>query len=101
MKILILPPSLSVLNASKSVFAALPRSRNPFEVLKLFPTIPLVPEKKTEAGNQVDSELIVKASEQSPSLNIAEPMINSCCKMAGGPTFNDSVFKTPVDRAIK
>ncbi|KAA0062494.1 uncharacterized protein E5676_scaffold325G00720 [Cucumis melo var. makuwa] len=41
----------SVLNASKSVFAALPRSRNHFAILKLFPAIPPALEKKTETSN--------------------------------------------------
>ena len=39
----------SVVNVPKSVFADLPRSRNPFEILKLFMAIPSAPEKKTEA----------------------------------------------------
>ena len=76
----------SVVNVPKSVFAALPKSRNLFEILKPFPAIPLALEKKTKADNQVDSELIAWASEQPPSLNVAEPKINSCCKLAAGPT---------------
>ena len=87
----------SVVNVPKSVFAAIPRNRNPFKILKPFPAIPPAPEKKTEASNQVDSELIVCASEQSPSLNVAKPKINCCCKLAAGSTSVDSVFKSLVD----
>ena len=73
------------MNVPKSVFAALPRNRNPLEILKLFPAIPPAPEKKSEAGNLVDSELIARASEQSPSLNVAECKINTRCKLVAGP----------------
>ena len=71
--------------------------RNPFEILKLFPAIPPAPEK---ANNQVDSELIARAFEQSPLLNGAEPKINSCCKMTTGPASIDSIFKTLVDDCL-
>ena len=73
------------MNVPKSVFGALPRSRNPFEILKLFPAIPLVPKKKTDARKQ------------SPSLNVAEAKITQLLENGSEATSIDSVFKTPVD----
>ena len=86
----------SVVNVPKSVFAALPRSRNPFEILKLFLAIPPVSEKKSEAGNLVDSELIARASEQS-LFECCRTRGKQGCKLTAGPTSIDSVFKRPVD----
>ena len=51
----------------------------------------------TEAGNQVEGELIVRAIEQAPSLNFAEPKINSGCKIAVGFISIDSAFKITAD----
>ena len=48
----------------KLVFATLPRSINPFEILKIFSTIPPSLVMKTVAGNQVEDELNVQATEQ-------------------------------------
>ena len=86
----------SVQKILKSVFPTLPRSRNPFEILKIFPTIPPMPKKKTVAGSQVEDELNVRAIEQAPFLIFAKPKSDSCCKQAVGSTFNDSAFKFPV-----
>ena len=86
----------SVSKVPKSVFAILPRGRNPFEILKKFPTIPLAPEKKTMAGIQVEGELIVQATEQAPNLNFAEPKNNNGCKKATGSTSIDQGFKIPI-----
>ena len=73
----------------RSVFASLPRSRNPFEILKNFPSTSPVSEMKTVAGNQVEEALNDRATEQAPLLNFTKPKSNSCCKKAVESSSND------------
>ena len=84
-----------VLNVLKSVFVALPG----IEILLKFCSFFRPYHRRwRKRQRSVDSDLITRASEQSPSLNIAGPKINCCSKMAAGPTSIDFVFKTPVDK---
>ena len=80
----------------RSVFASLPRSRNPFEILKNFPSTSPASEMKTKAGNQIEEALNDRATEQAPFFNFTKPKSDSCCKKAVGSTSNDPVFNIPV-----
>ena len=73
----------------KSVFASLPRSRNPFEILKNFLTTSPASEMKTVASNQVEEVLNDRATEQAPFLNFTKPKPDSCCKKAVESSSND------------
>ncbi|KAA0051433.1 hypothetical protein E5676_scaffold333G001030 [Cucumis melo var. makuwa] len=83
----------SIPKVPKSVFAVLPRGRNPYEILKKFPAIPSAPKKKTAADIQFKGELITQASEQAPNLNFAKTKTNSCCKKAMESTSINLAFK--------